>query len=193
VDILPGGLLRAQDGRQSKDFRVLYQKTNKTKQTNSLQRNKRITRHFIEFVLKKLVSSNSNVVCVQLSSMVAGSKRRALEFNFSIRICQMLQRSKCRVQSDLGLCTTSVIAVRMPMRGGDFRLKNVFGCKIGQNLPRRDGILFASNEVVHRPRSHSPLHFDIGTCGKFARKNKMWALGICLPQPCSSAGRRFAS
>jgi len=36
VDILPGGLFRAQDGRRSKDFRVLYQQTNK-------QTNKRVT------------------------------------------------------------------------------------------------------------------------------------------------------
>ena len=31
VDILPGGLFRAQDGRRSKDFRGLYQQTNKQK------------------------------------------------------------------------------------------------------------------------------------------------------------------
>ena len=34
VDILPGGLLRAQNGRRSKDFRVQQQQTNK--QTNKL-------------------------------------------------------------------------------------------------------------------------------------------------------------
>jgi len=39
----------------------------------------------------------------------------------------------------------------MPLRGGDFRLNNVFGRKIGQNLPRRDGILCASTE---KPRQN---------------------------------------
>jgi len=33
----------------------------------------------------------------------------------------------------------------------------------------------------------------LGTCRKFVRKNKMLALGVCLPQPCLSAGRRFAA
>ena len=32
-----------------------------------------------------------------------------------------------------------------------------------------------------------------GTCTKFARKNNFLALGDCFPQPCSSAGRRFAA
>ena len=30
-----------------------------------------------------------------------------------------------------------------------------------------------------------------GTYSKFARRNKFLALGVCSPQPCSSAGRRF--
>ena len=33
----------------------------------------------------------------------------------------------------------------------------------------------------------------LGTCSKFARKNNFLALGVCFPQPCSSAGRRFAA
>jgi len=32
-----------------------------------------------------------------------------------------------------------------------------------------------------------------GTCSKFTRKNNFLALGVCFPQPCSSAGRRFAA
>ena len=46
---------------------------------------------------------------------------------------------------------------------------------------------------VHRPRSDSLLHFDMRTCSKFVRKNKMQALGVCFPQPCSSADRMFAA
>jgi len=33
----------------------------------------------------------------------------------------------------------------------------------------------------------------LGTYSKFARKNNFLALGVCSPQPCSSAGRRFAA
>jgi len=32
-----------------------------------------------------------------------------------------------------------------------------------------------------------------GLYSKFARKNNFLALGVCFPQPCSSAGRRFAA
>jgi len=124
------------------------------------------TRRFIECFLvdtKQFFGSNPNVIltrqtCGQRSSMSAGSKRRALAFYFSIRICD---KSKCRGESGLGLCTTSVLVKRMPLRSVDFRLKNVFRRKICRNLPMRGGILFASIEVVHRPRSDSPLHFDI--------------------------------
>jgi len=38
-----------------------------------------------------------------------------------------------------------------------------------------------------------PYISTIGTHKKFVRKNKMLALGVCLPQPCLSAGRRFAA
>ena len=33
----------------------------------------------------------------------------------------------------------------------------------------------------------------LGTYSKFARKNNFLALGVCFPQPCSSAGRKFAA
>ena len=32
-----------------------------------------------------------------------------------------------------------------------------------------------------------------GIYSKFARENNSLALGVCFPQPCSSAGRRFAA
>jgi len=38
--------------------------------------------------------------------------------------------SKCRGESDLGLCMTSVLAKRMLLRSADFRFLNVFGRKI---------------------------------------------------------------
>jgi len=69
--------------------------------------------------------------------------------------------SRCRAKSDLGLPTISALAIRMQLRVGDFRLKNLFGRKIHRNSPMHSSTLFASNEVVHRPTSDSLLHFDI--------------------------------
>jgi len=41
-------------------------------------------------------------------------------------------------------------------------IENVFRRKICQILPMHRGIRFASTELVHRPRSDSPLHSDVG-------------------------------
>jgi len=45
--------------------------------------------------------------------------------------------------------------------GWQLPIKNVFGRNFCQNLPMLRGILFASIEIMHRPRSDCPLHFDI--------------------------------
>ena len=87
------------------------------------------TRHFIESVVvetKPFASSNVNVIltwqtCGQRSSMSAGSKRRALAFYFCVQICYMFPILKCRRESDLGLCTTSVLVNGMPPRICKFR------------------------------------------------------------------------
>jgi len=47
------------------------------------------------------------------------------------------------------------------MRDGKIREKNVFRRRTNRILPLRFGSPSASTEVVHRPRSQSPLHFDI--------------------------------
>ena len=132
------------------------------------------TRHFIEFVVvetNQIVSSNSNVIlmrqtCGQRPGMAAGGKRRApLGFYFSGRALAfftMFLIPKCRGLWDLVVCMTSGLTKRMRLRSADFRFLNVFGRKIRQNSPLRSGTLFASPEVMHRPRSHSPLHFDYG-------------------------------
>jgi len=62
----------------------------------------------------QLFGSNSNVIltrqtCGHRSSRVAGSKRRALAFLFSVRIWYVFWISKCRGELDLGLCMTSVL------------------------------------------------------------------------------------
>jgi len=146
---------------------------------------------------KRFVGSFVNVIltrqtCGQRSSRAAESRRRALGNFFHHWICYMFLKSKCRGQH-LGLCTFCVLPKREPLRNGDFRKKTCFARRKNRNLALRSGILFASTQKVHRPRSQHPLHFDFETYGKFARKNVFPALGVCFPQPCSSDGRRFAA
>jgi len=62
------------------------------------------TKYFTDFVFVKTnqsISSNPHVICpqetfCQRSNVDAGSKRRALTFYFSVRICYMMLRSNCR-------------------------------------------------------------------------------------------------
>ena len=67
--------------------------------------------------------------------------------------------SKCRGESDPGLCTTSVLAKKMPQRIGEFG--QILRPNTNRNSPMYSSILFASTEVVHRSRSSCCLHFDI--------------------------------
>jgi len=91
-----------------------------------------------------------------------------LAFDFSVWICYLFLLSKCRKESDLGLCMTLVLAKikkerkkeRMPLRSADFQYENVFGRKIHRKSALRSGLLFASTEVMHTHRSDFPLHFD---------------------------------
>ena len=168
------------------------------------------TKHFIEFVLLKtnhLLDSNSNLTltrqtCYHRSSRVAESKHWALAFDFSVRIWYMFFIPKSRVESDLGLCMISVLAMRMRLCSANFRRilrSNSFWNRKSALCGR---IFFASTEIMHRPRSNFPLHiFCLFVClglilrthAKFVCKIKMLALGVCFPQPCSSDGRRFAA
>ena len=125
------------------------------------------TTHFIEiFVVerKRFVGSTVNMIstrqtCGQRSSTAA--ERRALGNYFSKRICYIFLILKCRIDWDLGLCTTSGFAFGEPQRNGDFRKKNVFRRRKNRILPLRFGSPNAGPEVVHRSRSQSPLHFDM--------------------------------
>jgi len=128
-----------------------------------------LIKHFIEFVFvetNEVVRSNLNVIltrqtCGQRPSRVSGSKHRALEFQFSVRIWYVFLISICREESDLCLYMTSVLTKRMQLHKANFRYKNVFGRKIRRKSALRSHMLFASTEVMHRPRSHSSLRFDI--------------------------------
>jgi len=117
---------------------------------------------------KRFVGSTVNVILTQQtcgqrwsSLRAAESKHRALGNCFSEQICYMFLISKCRGDPDLGLCTTLGLAFGEPQHNGDFRKKNVFRRRKNRSLPLRCGSQNASPKVVHRPRSHCPLHFDI--------------------------------
>jgi len=99
--------------------------------------------------------------CGQRSSRAAESKRRALGYYFFERICYMFHISKCRGDWYLSLCTTSGLAFGEPQRSGKIRFflrRNTF---FPRKSPLRCGSPNASPDVVHRPRSQSPLHFDM--------------------------------
>ena len=71
----------------------------------------------------------------------------------------MILISKCREDRDLGLCTTSGLAFGEPQRNDKFRFflrRNTF---FSRKSPLRCGSPNVSPEVVHSPRSQSPLTF----------------------------------
>jgi len=143
---------------------------------------------------KQIVRSNLNVIltrktCGQRSGMAVGGKRRALAFYLSVRICYVFLTSKCRGESDLGLCMTSVLAKRMPLR--DFKT-----CLAAKFVGSRHCAAAFSLQVPKSCTDLDPTLLYISTLGtrsKFVQRDKMLSLGVCLPQPCLSAGRRFAA
>ena len=90
-----------------------------------------------------------------------GVVREAIGNQFGVRICYMFPISKCRGDWDLGLCTTSVLALGERMRDGKIWEKNMFRRSKNRILSLCFCSPSASTEVVHRTRSHFPLHFDI--------------------------------
>ena len=128
------------------------------------------TTYFIDFLVvetNRFVGSLVHVIftrqtCDQRSSRAAESKRRVLGNDFSKRICYMFLISKFRGDPDLGLRTTSVLVFGDLQRNGVFRGKKVFRRRKNRILPLRCDSPNESPEVVHRPRSQSPLHFDTG-------------------------------
>ena len=90
--------------------------------------------------------------CGQRSSKAAESKRRVLGYYFSKRICYMLLVSKCRGDSDLGLCKNLGLAFEEPQRNHKIRFflrRNTF---FFRKSPLRLSSPNASPEIVHRPR-----------------------------------------
>jgi len=133
------------------------------------------TTHFVEIFVeetkrrRRFVGSFQVVIvmltrqiCGQRSSRTAENKSRALGNYFSGRICYLLLISKCRGDRNLGLCTTLVLAFGDPQCNGRIQFFLRRNTPFFRILPLRCGSPNASNEAVHRPRSRSPLHFDIG-------------------------------
>ena len=154
------------------------------------------TRLFYEFVVvetKQIVSSNSNIIltrqtCGQRSGMAAACKHRALAFYFSTRICYKFLVSKRGDESDPGLCMTSGLAKRIPLCSADFQRI------LRPNTFRHCTAAFAlqvPKSCIDLDQTHLHL-LMLGTYSKFVRKNKLLAHGVCMPQLCPSAGRRFA-
>ena len=114
-----------------------------------------------QFVGSILIVILARQTCGQRSSRARESKRRAPGNYFSEWICYMFVTSKCRGDWDLGLCTFWVLAKREPLCNANFRKKMCFARRKNQNLALCSGSLFASTQKVHRPRSQSPVHFDI--------------------------------
>jgi len=102
--------------------------------------------------------------CGQRSSRAVESKPRALGNCFSERICYMLPMSTCRGDRDLGLCTTSVLASEK--KRVSTQEKSDFAAIALRFSKRKYRISILPNFIV---------------------------LGVCSPQPCSSAGRRFTA
>jgi len=105
----------------------------------------------------------------------------------------MFLKSKCRGDSDLGLFTFWVLAKREPLRNGDFRKKTCFAGRKNRNLALRISFfLQVFKKCTDLDRSLLCI-LTLKRCSKFARENDFLALGVYFPQPCSSAGRRFAA
>ena len=147
---------------------------------------------------KQIVNSNSNVIltrqtCGQRSCMSAACRCRALAFYFSVQIGFTFLISKCRGESDLGLCMTWDLhrACRCTVPTSDSKT-----CLAAESVGRRHCAAACSLQVLKSCTHLHPTHLYIsilGTYSKFVRKNKMHALGVYMLQPCPSAGRRFAA
>jgi len=91
--------------------------------------------------------------------------------------------SKYKGESDLSLCMSSPETCKKNA-AAQWRLptncatKHVSKSEVGTAQPH----FLSSPEVMHRPESDSPLHFDIKNAYRSRTENRMLALGICFPQ-----------
>ena len=127
--------------------------------------------------------------------MAAGSENRALALDFSIGICCMFLILKCRQESDLGLCTTSVLHSYNEVAAVHWRIP--INKRFCANFVKIRQCTTAFSLQV--PKLSTDLDLILiyilipGTYREIVSKNKMPALSVCFPQPCPSAGRMFAA
>jgi len=100
---------------------------------------------------------------------------------------------KCKGESDLGLCMTSVLAKRMPLWHRPISTnpaaKHVFKSEVG--TAQRHSLQIPKPCIDLCP---TLLYISIlRTHAKFVQTNEMLALDVCFPQPCSSDDCRFAA
>ena len=110
--------------------------------------------------------------------------------------CQNVRESSIQVCAQLRyriLFATSGLAKRMRLHNNDFRLKNVFGRKISRKSAVRSYIFLRIPKLCTDLNLSLLYIFDSQNMYQIRKKYKMPALGVCLPRPCSSAGRRFAA
>jgi len=96
----------------------------------------------------------------QRSRMSAEAHAECWHYFLGVRIHHMFLISKCRGGLDLGLWTTLVLANRMQPHISKFRQILLSKTFCNRRSPPRSGIVYTSTEVVHKPGSESPLHFD---------------------------------
>jgi len=101
----------------------------------------------------------------------------------------MFSVSKSRGESDLCLCTISGLAKAMSLRVGDLRhilRSNTF---LNRKARHPATAFFLKALKLCKDLDRTLLYILIlRTSIQFAQDNKTLALGVCFPQPCSSAG-----
>ena len=113
----------------------------------------RISKYFSSKQTNWLVAFQTWSICWKRAANARELKQtKSASISFFYAIYHVFWISKYGGESDLGLCTTSGLAKRMRMWGGNFWLKYAFGRKICRKSPPRSRIIFASPEVVQRPK-----------------------------------------
>ena len=131
--------------------------------------------------------------CTLCGSVLQGVAVRVVNIltsqRYHIKICHIKMLFRLRSRSLHFLCTCekkNAAQRQLPKKTCFARMKN-------RNSALRSGFLFTSTQTVHRPRSQSPQHCDNWNIQQIRSKNKYLALCVYFPQPCSSAGSRFAA
>jgi len=83
------------------------------------------------------------------------------KFEEKFLVHKFLYQKSIRIATDTTVRMSLVLAKRMPLRSADFQRILRPDTFLNQKSALRSGILFASTELMHRPRSDFSLHFDI--------------------------------